>query len=108
MILKTDELTLEPEDFRLTINTLFYPDTPITLTKTETAVMKHLMENIGHVCSRDSLFSCIGISPMAKSRAVDMHISKIRKKMTCDHFTRNRFIKSVSGGGYMLLGWKES
>ena len=71
----------------------------------ETAILVHLAANTGRVVSRDELLSCVwGISSESlETRAVDMHITRLRGKLVCtDDVERVDWIVTVRGKGYTL------
>jgi DNA-binding response OmpR family regulator len=77
----------------------------IMLTHPESIILKHLLSNQGEVVPREALFYAIwGHLPNTKSRAVDVHISSLRKKISrllADNDGINP-ITSVRRIGYMI------
>jgi DNA-binding response OmpR family regulator len=75
------------------------------LTHPEAAILKQLLSNQGEVVPREALFYAIwGRLPDNKSRAIDVHISSLRKKITrllADNESINP-ITSVRRIGYMV------
>ncbi|MHC4234582.1 MAG: response regulator transcription factor [Planctomycetota bacterium] len=77
----------------------------VQISEMETAILAHLAANPGRVVSRDELLSCVwGISSESlETRAVDMHITRLRNKMTGpDDDGKVEWIVTVRGKGYML------
>jgi len=70
------------------------------LTPTEFRMLYQLAKNEGRVLSRDQLLSSISEDNLdASDRAVDVHVSRIRKKLAgCSHA-----IESMYGIGYRLI-----
>ena len=78
-------------------------DRPIALTRTEFELLLALARAKGRVKSRDMLFEELrGSEWEVFDRAIDMHISSLRKKLGDDP-KEPRFIKTVRGVGYMLV-----
>ncbi len=78
-------------------------DQPLTLTRTEFDLLLALARAKGRVRSRDQLFEELRDSEWEVfDRAIDMHISSLRKKLGDDP-KEPRFIKTVRGVGYMLV-----
>ncbi len=76
--------------------------TVITLTPTEFAILKTMMENVGYVFSRAELISrSLGYQYESLERTVDSHIRNLRSKLEAD--TDNpRYIQTIYGVGYTL------
>ena len=78
-------------------------DKPLALTLTEFELLLALARAKGRVKSRDQLFEELrGSEWEVFDRAIDMHISMLRKKLGDDP-KEPRFIKTVRGVGYMLV-----
>ena len=78
-------------------------DRPLALTRTEFELLLALARAKGRVKSRDMLFEELrGSEWEVFDRAIDMHISSLRKKLGDDP-KEPRFIKTVRGVGYMLV-----
>ena len=77
-------------------------DRALTLTRTEFDLLLALASAKGRVKSRDQLFEELRDAEWdVFDRAIDMHISSLRKKLGDDP-KEPRFIKTVRGVGYML------
>jgi len=77
-------------------------DKAIILTRTEFELLHALASAKGRVKSRDQLFEELrGGEWEVFDRAIDMHISSLRKKLGDDP-KEPRFIRTVRGVGYML------
>jgi DNA-binding response OmpR family regulator len=77
---------------------------PIKLTATEYKILKYLAENSGRVLDRDRILDQIwgdGIESFC-SRAVDVHIGRLRRKLGDDP-ENPRYIATVPGMGYKML-----
>ena len=78
-------------------------DKALTLTRTEFELLLALASAKGRVKSRDQLFEELrGGEWDVFDRAIDMHISSLRKKLGDDP-KEPSFIKTVRGVGYMLV-----
>ncbi len=74
---------------------------PLQLTSAEFNMLKALMEKSGTVVSKDELSErALGRPLSAYDRSVDVHISKIRKKLT--ELGGDNLIVSVRGSGYQF------
>jgi DNA-binding response OmpR family regulator len=75
-------------------------DTLIDLSLRDVQILGLLYENEGKVVDRDALFDrCWGIDYIPSSRALDQHISQLRKKVEAD--PKNPvIIRTVHGAGY--------
>lgn len=77
-------------------------DQEIPLTSSEFALLWHLAEHAGQVCSRDSMFMALkGREHDGLDRRLDVVISVLRRKLNDDARDPKR-IKTVWGRGYLL------
>ena len=75
----------------------------IDLTTTEFALLSHLIPNPGHVITKEALsLDVLGKRLAAFDRAIDMHISNLRKKIPERSDGKAR-IKTLRGRGYLLV-----
>ncbi|NJO13313.1 MAG: response regulator transcription factor [Gammaproteobacteria bacterium] len=73
---------------------------PVELTRSEFDILERLTDRPGHVLTRDDLLSCVkGGQTEALDRAVDTHVSNLRRKLE-DNPREPRYIKTVWGVGY--------
>jgi len=76
-------------------------DKNIDLTKTEYELLTYLLKNKGRVLSREMILNHVwGYSPGVESRAVDIYIGYLRKKI--DNGFSNKLIKNKRGFGYYI------
>jgi DNA-binding response OmpR family regulator len=74
---------------------------PIILTTVEFEVLRTLLESAGHVVSREDLVrSALGRGLQPFDRSLDMHISRLRKKL--ESVGAEPCIKTVRSTGYQL------
>ncbi len=80
-------------------HTVFVKGKQIPLTLKEYEILKKLLENPGHVFTRDSLLDTVwGEKYVGETRTVDVHIGTLRTKLgVC-----GGYIKTVRGVGYKL------
>lgn len=100
-----------PEDTilcgELTLNvkahTCFLGDEPLTLTPTEFAILRILLENRGNVVSSEALFHQIWQDEYysKSNNTITVHIRHLREKLG-DNIERPRFIKTIWGVGYKI------
>lgn len=73
---------------------------PIDLSAMEFKLLQFLIENRGHVHSRDHLLDAVwGYDAMPSTRTVDVHIAWLRQKLE-DNPKHPAFIQTVHGMGY--------
>lgn len=98
-LLKCKEITLNTETMEV-----FNAEEKIELTAKEYELLKYLMTNKARVLTRDQiLYSVWGYSPEVDTRVVDVHVGKLRKKLT-GGVSDDRYIQSMRGFGYKMLG----
>ena len=80
-------------------------DTPIRLTATESALMRLFARSPGEVIARAQLIEDLGRAGPdgegAQDRAVDVQITRLRRKIEQDP-KNPRYLQTVRGAGYML------
>ena len=93
-VLKVEDLILDPEKFEVLCK-----DKKIELTRAEFKVLQTLMENVNTTVRRSTLMDALApFGKESQSRTVDVHITKIRKKLgEC-----GEYIKTVRGIGYKI------
>lgn len=80
-----------------------YQGKDLELTGTEFALLEALIRNAGHILSRESLSSNIlGKDLTPYDRAIDMHISNLRRKLP-ERMDNLPWFKTLRGRGYLLL-----
>ena len=71
------------------------------LTATEWQILEYMWKNRNQVLSRDQIIEHIwGINDLEDSRAVDVHVGRLRKKIELE--SEPEFLLTVRGIGYML------
>ena len=90
-------LSIDASSMRATLN-----GQPLTLTTYEFMLLHALAERAGRVLTREQLVDLVrGSSEEAFDRSIDVHISRLRQKLSDD--PRNpQILKTVRGIGYML------
>jgi len=79
-------------------------DKPVDLTTTEFEILKLFMKRPGVVFTRDQVLDSLwDIEGDVFNRSVDVLISRLRQKLGDDP-KNPRFIKTIWGSGYMLIG----
>ena len=76
------------------------PD-PVRLTATEAALMRLFSAQPGLAISREKLVADLGRDDAAQERAVDVQITRLRRKIEDDP-KQPRYLQTVRGEGYML------
>jgi DNA-binding response OmpR family regulator len=78
-------------------------DCDLALNPREFALLQYLAEHSGLVVSRENLLRHVwGFSQPPLSRAVDMFVARLRRKIESDA-QHPRFIRTVHGDGYRLV-----
>lgn len=73
----------------------------ISLTPKEFELLLYLMSNTGRVMSREMILNKVWLySPEIESRAVDVYIGYLRRKIDAGH--KKKLIKSIRGFGYTI------
>ncbi|NOH96600.1 response regulator [Vibrio sp. 99-70-13A1] len=81
----------------------YYKGDLLDLTSTEFALLSHLIKNPGKIITKESLsLDVLGKRLAAFDRAIDMHISNLRKKLPERSDGKPR-IKTLRGRGYLLI-----
>ncbi|WP_135450095.1 MULTISPECIES: response regulator [Tabrizicola] len=80
---------------------LWRGETPVRLTATEAALMRIFAAQPGVPLSRDKLVSEAARGDAAQERAVDVQITRLRRKIEDDP-KAPRYLQTVRGEGYML------
>ncbi len=87
-------IELDPSSFNVTVK-----GQTISLSRREFSLLQKLLENVGHVVSRDLLTQCLyGWEDEIDSNALEVHIHNIRKKLGNTHF-----IQTIRGIGYRVV-----
>ncbi|WP_394146006.1 response regulator [Vibrio atypicus] len=75
----------------------------LELTTTEFALLSHLVQNPGETITKETLsLDVLGKRLAAFDRAIDMHVSNLRKKLPEREDGKSR-IKTLRGRGYLLV-----
>ncbi len=96
-ILAADDLVINVERHEVTVG-----GRHVDLTLKEFELLQYLMENRGHVYSRDQLLNNIwGIDYTGETRTVDVHIRHLRQKLS-DGTNEDKYIETIRGKGYKV------
>ena len=91
------DITLDPAG-----HTVDQGEEEIGIPRREFALLQKLLENVGHVLSRDQLMQTLyGWDEDVDSNALEVHIHNLRKKLG------TTFIRTIRGVGYMVEKIKE-
>lgn len=95
-LLKLHDLTVNSETYEVKRG-----DKKIDLTKTEFNLLLFLIQNKGQVLTREIILSHLWNSgPMVDTRAVDVYIGYLRKKI--DNLFSKKLITTINGFGYTI------
>ena len=111
-ILRRSDLAKKPEPIEtievagITLNSatreVYYQQQALTLTSAEFNILQLLLLNAGKVVSKESLTEkALGRKLSAYDRSVDVHVSKIRKKLQAIAGDK-QLISNIRGSGYQL------
>lgn len=96
-VLRVGDVELDPAT-----RTVLHDGTPVELTSVEFNLLQALLQEAGRVVTREHLVDVVlgrKFSPF--DRSIDMHVSKVRKKLG-DSDTGTDHIKTVRGVGYIF------
>ncbi len=97
-LLKVDDITINTDNRAVTVG-----DKPIELTATEYRILKTLVEHTGVLVSREELTKvALKREMLEHDRAIDMHVSNVRKKTGLKPGGSPR-LKTVRGMGYYYI-----
>ena len=95
--LRVGAVVLDPDQRSLTLD-----GKPVELTRTEFTLLHILMMYVGHTFTRDELLEkTMGYAYEGMGRALDTHISNLRKKVEPDAGNPT-YIQTVYGVGYRM------
>ena len=103
--MKTPPQKLKVDDVELDLGTLevFCRGKPIDLTAVEFKLLEVLLRSVGLVLSREALTEAVlGRTLSPYDRSIDVHISKLRRKLGNKTSGVER-IRSVRNGGYLYV-----
>lgn len=90
-----DDLLIEPRELRARRG-----ETAIELSVREIDILRALYDHAGQVVDRNKLYDLVwGVDHMPSSRTIDVHVSKLRKKVEVDP-RHPRIIRTIHGVGY--------
>ncbi|WP_194744761.1 response regulator [Thermaurantiacus tibetensis] len=75
----------------------------INLADSEFLLLKHFVEHPGETLSRETLLALAG-SAEAGGRAIDVQVSRLRRKLSVEGELAEDLIRTVRNGGYMFTG----
>ena len=97
-VVRVGELELDPASRSATL-----AGSPLDLTSYELSLLLALARHAGRVLERERLMELAGGNPEESfDRSVDVHVSRLRKKLGDDP-RQPRFIRTVGGLGYVFL-----
>ena len=101
-VIKSGRLMLDPEAVRGEMD-----GKDLDLTGYEFSILYALAQRAGRILTRDQLMDLAKANPeMAFDRSIDVHISRLRKKLGDDP-QKPRMIKTVRGVGYLFMPDRE-
>jgi len=96
-VMKVDDLSINVERHEVTVG-----ERHVDLTLKEFELLRYLVENRGHVFTRDQLLNSVwGIDYAGETRTVDVHIRHLRQKLSSDD-NEEQYIETIRGKGYKV------
>jgi DNA-binding response OmpR family regulator len=96
-LLRVGKLVLDPARLEAS-----YDGRPVPLTAYEFSLLRILAERAGRILSREQLLDLAkGSAEESFDRSIDVHISRLRQKLS-DDSKNPRLLKTIRGAGYML------
>jgi len=90
-IIHYGDIMLDPASLTVTVKGDY-----VNLSRREISLLQKLLENVGHVVSRDILNQCLyGWEEDVDSNTLEVHVHNLRKKLGVN------FIRTIRGVGYM-------
>ena len=97
------QLMIDDLVLNLTNHEVFKGSEPLAITATEFTLLKTLVENAGDLVTRDELTHlALNRRLTLHDRAIDMHVSNLRRKIGSKQNGRPR-LKTVRGAGYFYI-----
>lgn len=98
-----DTLTIDDVEISRGTRRVFLENNPVSMTSTEYSVLEILMQHAGEVVLKEVLSkNALGRDHTPYDRSLDMHISKLRKKLGPLSDKQER-IKTIRGAGYQYV-----
>jgi len=105
--LRLDDLSIGPVSLRAASRSVTLRGEPVTLTGTEFNILAALMRDAGRVVSKDTLSQAVLGRPLGPfDRSIDVHISKLRRKLG-PAADGESLINTIHRGGYLFRVVKE-
>ncbi|MBI4876914.1 MAG: winged helix-turn-helix transcriptional regulator [Acidobacteria bacterium] len=84
---------------------VWFDSQPMTLTRKEQELLAALVRNEGEIVPREVLLDQVwGYSPECRTRTLDVHIRRLRKKLAG---LGDRYIETIFGVGYRFQRFRE-
>jgi DNA-binding response OmpR family regulator len=104
---RIDDLSIGPVSLRAASRSVMLRGEPVTLTGTEFNILAALMRDAGRVVSKDTLSQAVLGRPLGPfDRSIDVHISKLRRKLG-PAADGESLINTIHRGGYLFRVVKE-
>jgi len=105
---RLEDLSIGPVLLRSASRSVVVRGEPVTLTGTEFNILAALMRDAGRVVSKDTLSQAVLGRPLGPfDRSIDVHISKLRRKLG-PAADGDSLINTIHRGGYLFRVVKES
>jgi len=97
-LLTSGDICLDPDRYEVTVR-----DEALSLPLKEFELLKVLMENVGHVLTRQRLIECVwGFDYVGDTKTLDVHIKRLRSRVEKDPANPEAII-TIRGLGYKLV-----
>jgi len=105
---RLDDITIGPVALRAGSRSVTLRGEPVVLTGTEFNILAALMRDAGRVVSKDTLSQAVLGRPLGPfDRSIDVHISKLRRKLG-PAADGESLINTIHRGGYLFRVVKEN
>ena len=105
---RLDDLNIGPVSLRAASRSVTLRGEPVALTGTEFNILAALMRDAGRVVSKDTLSQAVLGRPLGPfDRSIDVHISKLRRKLG-PAADGDSLINTIHRGGYLFRVVRES
>jgi len=96
------DMNIGPISLRAASRSVTAYNQPVTLTTTEFNILAHLMREAGRVVSKETLSQSVLGRPLGPfDRSIDVHISKVRRKLGGDN-EAEALISTIHRSGYLF------
>ena len=102
-VVADDEVSFGPVTLRLSSHSVTVGGAPVSLALKEFDLLHALLQNAGHVLTRQQLLEGVwGFAYAGETRTVDVHIQTLRQKLAAVQEGADSIVQTVRGVGYCI------